>query len=236
MSQTQNEPRPPFPAQKQNSPGIESKLKPAPRYQAANYKPANKLEHKKAFVTGGDSGIGRAVALLFAREGADVAITFLPQEQSDAEKTAAEIEKVGRKCFLISGDLTDESFCEEAIEKAVNELGGLNILVSNAAHQMRKSSLEELTSEEWHRSFKTNVYAYFHLVKAALKHLHSGDSIIVTSSETAYITTKELPDYSATKGAINSFTWSLAKMLIERGIRVNAVAPGACLDAAQSFR
>jgi NAD(P)-dependent dehydrogenase (short-subunit alcohol dehydrogenase family) len=225
-TQIENAPKPPFPAQKQKAPGLESKLRPRPRYEAPLYKPANKLQGKRALITGGDSGIGRAVALLFAREGADVAITFLSEEIEDAQHIKTEIEKISRQCILISGDLTDESFCKEAVETTVEELGGIDILVSNAAHQMRKENIEEITFEEWDRTFKTNVYAYFHLAKAAIKHMKAGDSIIATSSETAFLGPKELPDYSATKGAINSFTRSLAKMLIEKGIRVNAVAPG----------
>jgi NAD(P)-dependent dehydrogenase (short-subunit alcohol dehydrogenase family) len=224
--QTQAEPKPPFPKQHQKSPGLESKMKPRPEFAAPDYKAADKLLDKKALITGGDSGIGRAVAVLYAREGADVAITYLPEELSDAEETQELVEAEGRRCILIEGDLTEEDFCKEAIQRTVDELGGLDILVSNAAHQSRKESLEEITFEEWDRTFKTNIYAYFHLAKAALKHLKPGSTIIATSSETAYLGPKELPDYSSTKGAINTFTKSLAQMLIKKGIRVNAVAPG----------
>lgn len=224
--QTGNEPRPPFPAQKLKNPGLESDLKPLPRYQAKQYKEADKLLGKKALITGGDSGIGRAVALLYAREGADVAITCLPQETSDADDIREEIQSLGRKCITIIGDLSEESFCKMVVEQTVHDLGGIDILVSNAAHQMRKESIEDLTFEEWDKTFKTNIYAYFNLVKASLKYMKSGSSIIATSSETAYLGPKELPDYSATKGAINTFTKSLAQMLIKKGIRVNAVAPG----------
>jgi NAD(P)-dependent dehydrogenase (short-subunit alcohol dehydrogenase family) len=220
------EPKPPFPKQKQKPPGLESEIRPRPKFKAPLYQAADKLLDKKALITGGDSGIGRAVAVLFAREGADVAITFLPEERSDAQETAEVIEKEGRRCVLIEGDLIDEKFCKKAVESAYKELGGLDILVSNAAHQMRKKSLEEISSEEWDRTFRVNIYAYFHLAKAALKHMKSGASIIATSSETAFLGPKELPDYSATKGAINTFTKSLAQMLVEKGIRVNAVAPG----------
>ncbi len=223
---TTRKPKPPFPAQKQKSPGLEWKINPRPRFAATNYRPAGKLLGKSALITGGDSGIGRAVALLYAREGADVAITYLPVEKKDAKETQALIQSVGQSCLLIEGDLTKETFCRKAVEKTVKEFGGIDILVSNAAHQMRKKSLEEISTKEWDRTFKTNIYAYFHLAKAALKHMKPGSSIIATSSETAMIGPKELPDYSATKGAINTFTKSLAQMLVEKRIRVNAVAPG----------
>lgn len=224
--QINKEPKPPFPRQKDDPPGLESNMRPRPQFEAPNYKSADKLHDKKALITGGDSGIGRAVALLYAREGADVAITFLPVERSDAEETKGYIEALGRKCILIEGDLTEEIFCQKAVEETVRKLGGIDILVSNAAHQMRKESLDEITSEEWDRTFKTNIYAYFHLAKAAVKHMKAGSAIIATSSETAMVAPKELPDYSATKGAINTFTKSLAQMLVKKGIRVNAVAPG----------
>lgn len=228
MEQTQNrrEPKPPFKAQKQPSPGLESNLDPRPKFEAPLYKAAGKLVGKKALITGGDSGIGRAVAVLYAREGADVAITFLREEREDAEETRRHVEKEGRQCFLIEGDLCDPHFCQWAVEKTVDEFGQLDILVSNAAHQMRKDSLDDLTFEEWDRTFKTNIYAYFLLTKAAVKYMKAGAAIIATSSETAFLAPKELPDYSATKGAINTYTKALAKMLIEKGIRVNAVAPG----------
>jgi len=221
-----DKPTPPFAEQKQQPPGLESEMEPRPEYSAPFYKAAGKLVGKRALVTGGDSGIGRAVALLFAREGADVAITYLPEERGDADETAEAILQTGRRCVLLEGDLTNENFCHYAVDETVRQLGGLEILVSNAAYQARKQSLEDLTSEEWDRTFKTNVYAYFHLVKAAVPFMRSGSSIIATSSETAYRGPRELPDYSATKGAINTFTRSLAQMLAEKGIRVNAVAPG----------
>jgi NAD(P)-dependent dehydrogenase (short-subunit alcohol dehydrogenase family) len=220
------EPRPPFPPQHQRSPGLESKLKPRPRYEAESYRPAAKLEGKAALITGGDSGIGRAVAVLFAREGADVAINYLPQEQSDAEETRAAVEKEGRRCVLLPGDLTDAQFCQELVDKTVAMLGKLDILVSNAAHQTRKETLADLTDEELAATFETNVYACIRLARAALEHMDRGGVILVTSSETGILGSQKLPDYSATKGAINAFTKSLAQNLIERGIRVNAVAPG----------
>lgn len=225
--QVRKEPRPPFPEKKQKrSPGIEKKMKIKPQWEAPLYKAAGKLRGKKALITGGDSGIGKAVAILYAREGADVVITCLPREKADAAEVQAQVERYGQKCWVLMGDLADEKFCRQCVAKAVRKLGGLDILVSNAAHQMRKDSIEEVTSAEWDRTFKTNIYAYFHLAKAAVPHMKAGAAIIATSSETAFLAPKELPDYSSTKGAINTFTKCLAQMLIEKGIRVNAVAPG----------
>lgn len=224
--QIQSEPKPPFPAKKLDKPGLESELEPRPRYQAPRYKPAGKLDGKVALVTGGDSGIGRAVAVLYAREGADVAITALPAERTDAEETCNAVEAEGRRCLVLEGDLTNPEFCQTAIDDTVAQLGQLDILVSNAAHQNRKESIEEVTDEEFDRTFKTNVYAYFRLVKAALPHLQAGASIIVTGSETGFEGPELLPDYSATKGAIHTLTKVLAKQLADRGIRVNCIAPG----------
>jgi NAD(P)-dependent dehydrogenase (short-subunit alcohol dehydrogenase family) len=224
--QMQHEPKPPFPKQKQSGVGLESQLDPKPRYQASKYKAAGKLEGKCALITGGDSGIGRAVAVLYAREGADVAISYLPEEQSDAEETLQAIEAEGRRCVLIPGDLSEANFCSELVEKTVNELGKLDILVSNAAHQNRKESLEELTDEELETTFDINILAYIRLARASLRHMKPGAAIIATSSETGIMGSPQLPDYSATKGAINAFTKTLARNLIEKGIRVNAVAPG----------
>jgi len=220
------QPKPPFAKQHQDSPGIESELDPRPRYEAAAYRAAGKLKGKVALITGGDSGIGRAVAALFAREGADVAITYLPEEQSDAEETRRAVEESGVGCVLISGDLTDAGFCSEVIAATVRELGGIDILVSNAAHQSRKENLEALSDAELERTFNTNVYAYVRLSRAALPHMKPGSAIIATSSETGIFGSKLLPDYSATKGAINALTKALAQLLIPYGIRVNAVAPG----------
>ncbi|HEX2641596.1 MAG TPA: SDR family oxidoreductase [Thermoanaerobaculia bacterium] len=224
--QVQAEPKPPYPAQKLEKPGIEAEMQQQPQWRAPKYKPAGKLEGKVALVTGGDSGIGRAVAYLYAREGADVAIVYLPAEQQDADETRQAIEAEGRRCLTLPGDLTDPQFCREVVERTVRELGQLDILVSNAAWQNRKKSLEEVTEEEWNRTFRTNIDAYFHLSKAALRHMKPGSSIIATSSETGIMGAKELPDYSATKGAINAFTKALAQQLVDKGIRVNAVAPG----------
>lgn len=221
----ESHPKPPFPKQHLDKPGLESDLDPKPRYEAPAYRPANKLQNRRALITGGDSGIGRAIAVIFAREGADVAINYLPEEQSDADETKRAVEAVGRKCVLLPGDLTEEKFCRELIERTVKELGGIDILVSNAAHQNRKT-LEELTTEELDRTFKTNVYAYHHLAKAAVPHMKPGSAIIATSSSTGFRGNDMLPDYSATKGAINQFTKVLAQQLVDKGIRVNAVAPG----------
>jgi len=222
----QRQPKPPFPRQHQPSPGLESKLKPRPRFLASAYRPAGKLRRRVALITGGDSGIGRAVAVLFAREGALVAINYLPEEERDALATAREVRKARGRCLLLPGDLTMPGFCDELVRRTVKAFGRIDILVSNAAHQQRKDSMAELSDEEIHRTFDTNVYAYMRLVRAALPHMASGSSIIATSSETGILGSEKLPDYSATKGAINAFTKSVAVSLIPRGIRVNAVAPG----------
>ena len=222
----QPEPVPPFPPQHQEKPGIESKLDPKPRYQAEDYRAAGKLKGKVALITGGDSGIGRAVAVLFAREGADVAIGYLEAERSDADETRRAIESHGQKCMTLEGDLADAAFCDEMIEATVKKFGKLDILVSNAAHQNRKTSLQELTDDELEKTFQTNVYAYVRLARAALRHMKAGSSIIATSSVTGILGSKGLPDYSATKGAINAFTKTLAQEVVDKGIRVNAVAPG----------
>ncbi|NLD54106.1 MAG: SDR family oxidoreductase [Burkholderiaceae bacterium] len=226
MVQMQSEPKPPFPAQKQSSVGLESRLDPLPRFEAPLYRPAGKLEGKAALVTGGDSGIGRAVAVMYAREGADVAIAYLPEEQSDAEETRRHVEAAGRRCELLPGDLTDAAYCDALVERTVAAFGRIDVLVSNAARQNRKKTLEEVTDEEFDRTFKTNVYAYFRLCRAALRHMKPGSAIIASSSETGIQGSAQLPDYSATKGAINAFTKALAQNVLERGIRVNAVAPG----------
>ena len=223
---TQREPAPPFPRQHQERPGIEEKMDPKPHFEAPLYKPAGKLEGKVAIVTGGDSGIGRAVAVMFAREGADVAIVYMPEEEQDAEVTAAAIEDEQRKCLRIPGDVQDSAFCTSAIERTVNELGGLHILVNNAAYQHQQQSLEEITDEQLDRTFRTNIYGYFFMARAALAHLRAGGTIINTGSITGWEGSGRLLDYSATKGAIHAFTKSLAQSLVERQIRVNCVSPG----------
>jgi NAD(P)-dependent dehydrogenase (short-subunit alcohol dehydrogenase family) len=226
VSRSSARPRPPFPPQRLSAPGLESRLDPRPRYEAKDYRPASKLEGKTALITGGDSGIGRAVALLYAREGADVAIVYLPVEQADADETKRAVEAAGRRCLLLAGDITSRQFCDEAVERTVKEFGKLDILVSNAAHQMRKKTLAEVSDEEFDLTFKSNIYAYFWLSRAVLRHMKKGGTIIASSSETGLMGSEQLPDYSATKGAINAFTKALAINLIDKGIRVNAVAPG----------
>ena len=220
------QPQPPFPKQHQRGPGLESKLRPAPRYEAESYRPAGKLTGKVALITGGDSGIGRAVAVMFAREGADVAISYLPEEETDADVTRGRIERENRACLLLPGDLTDARFCQRIVDETCARFGKLDILVSNAAHQNRKEKLADLTDEELARTFETNVYAYLRLARAALAKMQRGGVIIATSSETGILGSRKLPDYSATKGAVNAFTKSLAQDVVERGIRVNAIAPG----------
>ncbi len=219
-------PKPPFPEQHQEPPGIESELVPRPRFEALTYRPADKLADKVALITGGDSGIGRAVAVMYARERADVAINYLPEEEDDARETQRHVEASGRRCLLLPGDLRDAEVCRQIVERTVAHYGRLDILVSNAAHQVRKQGLDEISDDEFDQTFRTNMYAYFRLTRAALPHLHPGSAIIVTSSETSIYGSALLPDYSATKGAINAFTKALAQRLVERGIRVNAVAPG----------
>jgi NAD(P)-dependent dehydrogenase (short-subunit alcohol dehydrogenase family) len=226
MAQTHQEPKPPQPAQHQEKPGIESRMQPQPQYQAPLYKAAGKLAGKTALITGGDSGIGRAVAALYAREGADVAIVYLPQEQSDAEETRRVIETEGRKALLIPGDVTDPDFCREAVERTVREFGKLDILVNNAAYQNAQQSIEEIPDEQFDHTFKTNIYGYFRMAKAAVPHLKAGSAIVNTGSITGLQGSKNLIDYSATKGAIHAFTKSLAQNLTEKQIRVNCVAPG----------
>ena len=220
------EPKSPMPPQHQRKPGIESKLDPRPRYEAPHYKGADKLKRKVALITGGDSGIGRAVAVLFAREGADVAFTYLPAEEGDALETATAIAAEGRRALPLSGDLSDSEFCRRSVTQTVARLGKLDILVNNAAYQQHQESLDDLTEEQWDRTFKTNIYAYFRMAKAALPHLQKGSAIINTGSITGLEGSKGLLDYSATKGAIHAFTKSLAQNLVEKGIRVNCVAPG----------
>lgn len=220
------EPKSPMPAQHQRKPGIESRLDPRPRYEAPQYRGAGKLNHKVALITGADSGIGRAVAVLFAREGADVAFTHLPEEESDARETIEAVEGEGRTAISISGDLQNLEFCNRAVEHTIAQLGKLDILVNNAAHQQHQKTLADISEEQWDRTFKTNIYGYFRMTKAALPHLKRGSAIVNTGSITGLEGSKELLDYAATKGAIHAFTKSLAQNLVEKGIRVNCVSPG----------
>jgi NAD(P)-dependent dehydrogenase (short-subunit alcohol dehydrogenase family) len=220
------EPMSPMPPQHQPKPGLEAELDPRPNYLAPNYKGAEKLTDNVALITGGDSGIGRAVAVLFAREGADIAFTFLKEEKRDADETTRAVEAEGQRAIALQADLTDPKVCKEVVERTVEEFGKLNILVNNAAFQQHQESLEDVSEEQWDRTFKTNIYAYYYMAKAALPHLREGSAIVNTGSITGLEGSKELLDYSATKGAINAFTKSLAQNLVEKGIRVNCVAPG----------
>lgn len=218
-------PVPPLPQQHQLKPGKEAKLDPAPMYDAPFYKGSGKLQDMAAIVTGGDSGIGRSVAVLFAREGADVAIVYLPEEQADAEATAKAIKKEGRRCLLISGDVRDQDFCRGAVAQTVKTFGHLDILVNNAAFQIH-STFEDLTAEHFDQTLKTNLYGYFFMAQAAVAQMKPGAAIVNTGSVTGILGNKDLLDYSMTKGGIHAFTRSLATHLIPKGIRVNAVAPG----------
>jgi NAD(P)-dependent dehydrogenase (short-subunit alcohol dehydrogenase family) len=220
------EPESPMPAQHLEKPGIEADLKLRPRFEAPHYRAAGKLEGRVALITGGDSGIGRAVAVLFAREGADVALVYLPVEQVDAEETRRAVESAGRRALLIPGDVRESSFCQEAVGRTVEEFGKLDILVNNAAFQQHQQKIDEVSDEQFDRTFRTNIYGYFYMAKAALRHMDEGACIINTGSITGLEGSKELLDYSATKGAIHAFTKSLAQNLVERRIRVNCVAPG----------
>jgi NAD(P)-dependent dehydrogenase (short-subunit alcohol dehydrogenase family) len=220
------EPKSPMPKQHQRRPGIEARMRPRPRYEAPDYQGSRKLDGKVALITGGDSGIGRAVAVLFAREGADVAIAYLPAEQRDARETRDAVEAEGRSCLLLPGDVTRPAFCRAIVERTVKRFGRLNILVNNAAFQHHQKSLAEISDAQWDRTFKTNIYAYYRITQAALKHMRRGAAIINTGSITGLEGSAKIIDYSATKGAINAFTKALAQNLAERGIRVNCVAPG----------
>lgn len=222
-------PVPPFPKQKQEPPGIESNMKPKADHGEESYIGNGKLKGKKAIITGGDSGIGRAIAIAFAREGADILISYLADvEDGDAYETAGFIEKAGRKAILIKGDIRSAEHCKKIIKKAVEEFGQIDILVNNAAFQMARNSLSEITDEEWIKNFDTNIHPMFYLCKAAEPYMKPGSSIINTTSINAYSPTPVLLPYAATKGAIQNFTSNLSQILLEagKGIRVNAVAPG----------
>jgi NAD(P)-dependent dehydrogenase (short-subunit alcohol dehydrogenase family) len=218
-------PAPPFPKQHHPKPGMEHAIDPQPLYDAPFWKGSGKLDGKVALVTGGDSGIGRAVAVLFAREGADVAIAYL-SETRDAEATKAAVENEGRSAILLSGDVADPKFCKKAVARTVGELGGLDILVNNAAFQVHSTDFEDLTEAHFDETIKTNLYGYFHMAKAAVPHMKPGSAILNTGSITGIDGSRELVDYSMTKGGIHAFTRALSGNLLPKGIRVNCIAPG----------
>ena len=219
------QPRNPLPAQHQQKPGYEHELDPQPRYLAPDYRGSGKLEGMVALITGGDSGIGRAVAVLFAREGCDVAVLHLA-EPDDADVTRAAVEDEGRRCIVIAGDVKKTAFCEKAVKQTLKAFGRLDVLVNNAAFQQHSDKLEDITDEHLQETLQTNIGGYLHMARAALPHMKQGASIINTGSETGIFGSKQLLDYSATKGAIHAFTKALASNLLDRGIRVNCVAPG----------
>lgn len=213
------------PQHQDQQPGLESQMTPQPKAEDSQYRGSGKLEGKVALITGGDSGIGRAVAIAFAKEGADVAIIYL-NEHDDAKQTKQMVEEKGKRLLAIAGDIGDESFCQQAVQQAVDEFGKLDILINNAAEQHPQESIEDISAQQLERTFRTNIFSMFFLTKAALKHLKEGSAIINTTSVTAYKGNPQLLDYSSTKGAIVAFTRSLSQSLVEKGIRVNGVAPG----------
>ena len=219
-------PQPPFPKQTQPRPGIEAKMTPRPAFMAPEYHGAGRLEGKVALITGGDSGIGRSVAVLYAREGADVAIVYTKEEQRDADETRQAVEHEGGRCLLIPGDVRRSEFCERAVEQTVSELGRLDVLVNNAAYQEHQKDIADITDEQLERTFTTNIFGYFYMARAAIPHMKPGSTIINTGSVTGLEGSAQLLDYSSTKGAIHAFTKSLAQMLVDKKIRVNCVAPG----------
>ena len=219
-------PAPPLSEKHLEKPGLEHQMQLKPQFMAPDYCGSGKLAGMAALVTGGDSGIGRAVAVLYAREGADVALVYLPEEQKDAEETKQHVEAEGQRCILLPGDVRDPAFCRQAIDEMLRAFGRIDILVNNAAFQEHAGSLEELSEERFDLTMKTNIYGYFHMAKAALPHMKRGSSILNTGSVVGLRGSKQLLDYSTTKGAIHAFTMSLASSLLDKGIRVNAVAPG----------
>lgn len=223
MSSTR--PNPPQPEQQQSPPGLTRLMEPIPDHGETSYRGSGKLTGKKALITGGDSGIGRAVAIAFAREGADVAISYL-NEHEDAEETKKHVEEAGRKALMLAGDIKSEEFCRTVVAKTVAELGGIDILVNNAAFQRTYASIEDITEAEWDETFRTNIYAPFFLAKAAVPHMKPGSTVINTTSIQSRQPSSSLLAYASTKGAVSNFTAGLAEMLAEKGIRVNAVAPG----------
>lgn len=224
MTQTESKQLQP-PQEQDQRPGSEAAMNPAPKADAPHYQGSGKLHGKAALITGGDSGIGRSVAILFAREGADVAIVYL-DEHEDAIKTKELVEAEGQQCLMLAGDIGSEPICQQLVQKTIDELGQLDILVNNAAEQHPQESIEQITAEQLERTFRTNIFSMFYLTKAAMPHLKEGSNIINTTSVTAYKGNPQLLDYSSTKGAIVAFTRSLSQALVEKGIRVNGVAPG----------
>jgi NAD(P)-dependent dehydrogenase (short-subunit alcohol dehydrogenase family) len=220
-----NHPKPPFPPQRQDPPGRTSTMRPVPDHGEVSYKGSGRLAGKRAVITGGDSGIGRAVALAYAREGADIAISYL-SEHEDARATAALVEEAGRKAVLIAGDIGDAAHCRAVIEKAAAELGGIDILVNNAARQATFDDIEDIPDEEWDYTFRVNIHAMFYLTKAAVRHMPEGGVVINTASINSDAPNPSLLPYATTKGAIHNFTAGLAQLLAKRGIRANTVAPG----------
>jgi len=219
-------PRPPFKGQSQPWPGLASQMDPRPDHGETSYKGSGRLQGRKALITGGDSGMGRAAAIAYAREGADVAINYLPAEEADAKEVIALIKKEGRKAIAIPGDLRDEAFCKKLVDEAVRQLGGLDIVVSNAGRQQAHASILDISTEQFDWTMKTNIYAPFWIIKAALPHLPPGSAIIGTTSEQATDPSEDLYDYAQTKAATTNYVRSLAKQLAPKGIRVNGVAPG----------
>lgn len=226
IQEQQRRPKPPFPAQHQPKPGDESALRPKPSYEAPDYLPAGKLVGRNTLVTGGDSGIGRAVAYLYAREGANVAIVYTPFEQRDADITAEAVRREKCRALMLPGDVADPKFCRSAVERTVETLGSIDVLVNNAAFQQHQLDLRAISDEQWDHTFRTNIYGYFYMAREALPHLRPGSAIVNVSSIAGLEGNKELLDYSSTKGAINAFTKALAQNLVPKGIRVNAIAPG----------
>ncbi|MCA2406967.1 SDR family oxidoreductase (plasmid) [Rhizobium leguminosarum bv. viciae 248] len=220
-----NYPTPPFPSQKQPMPGFTAQMDPVPDHGEKSYRGSERLKGKRAIITGGDSGIGRAVAIAYAREGADLVLSYLDEDE-DADETKRLVEQAGRKAILVSGDIQDSAHCRQIVETAVKELGGIDILVNNAAHQASFKSIDEISDEEWELTFKVNIHSMFYLTKAAVAHMKPGSAIINTASINSDNPNPTLLAYATTKGAIQNFTAGLAQLLAEKGIRANAVAPG----------